>query len=87
VDGSTPVLSGFVLLLGPAPERIVNIDATGKFHIGSLAPGDYTAFAFTNLAEIEYTNPDVMQRFSASRISVTEGARQQTELKLNRTVY
>jgi hypothetical protein len=87
VDGSTPVLSGFVLLLGPGPERIVNIDATGKFHIGSLAPGDYTAFAFTNLAEIEYTNPDVMQRFSASRISVTEGARQQTELKLNRTVY
>ncbi len=87
VDGTTPVADGFVLLLGPGQERVLKIDQTGKFHAGALAPGDYTAYAFNNPTEIEYTNPDVMQRFSSSRISVTEGARQQTELKLNRTVY
>jgi hypothetical protein len=87
VDGTTPVLDGFVLLLGAGQERMLKIDPTGKFHAGALAPGEYTAYAFTNPAEIEYTNPDVMQRFSSARISVTEGARQQTELKLNRTVY
>ena len=87
VDGTTPVLDGFVLILGAGQERVLKIDVTGKFHVGALAPGEYTAYAFTNPAEIEYTNPDVMQRFSSARISVTEGARQQTELKLNRTVY
>lgn len=87
VDGSTPVLESFVLLLGPGQERTIRLDATGQFQVGSLAPGEYTAYAFTDLSEIEYTNPDVMQRFSGSRISVTEGAKQQTELKLNRTVY
>jgi hypothetical protein len=87
VDGTTPALEGFVLILGAGQERVLRIDGTGKFHVGSLAPGDYTAFAFTDLTDIEYTNPDVMQHFSAARISVTEGARQQTELKLNRTVY
>ena len=87
VDGTTPATGGFVLLLGPGPELILTLDATGRFHAGSLAPGEYTAYAFTNISEIEYTNPDVMQRFSSERISVTEGARQQTELKLNRTVY
>jgi hypothetical protein len=87
VEGTTPVLTGFVLLLGPGPERVSGIDPAGKFFFGALAPGDYTAYAFPDLSQIEYTNPDVMQRFSAARISVSEGAKQQTELKLNRTVY
>jgi Carboxypeptidase regulatory-like domain len=87
VDGSTPVLEGYVLILGAGQERMLKIDSTGKFHAGALAPGEYTAYAFNNPSEIEYSNPDVMQRFSSARISVTEGARQQTELTLNRTVY
>jgi hypothetical protein len=87
VEGATAVLEGFVLLLGPGQERTLRLDATGRFYVGGLAPGDYTAYAFTDLSEIEYANPDVMQRFSGSRISVNEGARQQTELTLNRTVY
>jgi Carboxypeptidase regulatory-like domain len=87
VDDNAPTLTGVVLLLGPGPEHIGRIDVTGKFHFGSLAPGEYTAYAFPEAQDIEYTNPDVMQRFSSVRISVTEGARQQVELKLNRTVY
>ena len=87
VDGTTAVRECFVLLLGAGQERTLRLDFSGSFHVGSLAPGEYTAYAFTDLSEIEYTNPDAMQRFSAARISVTEGARQQTELKLNRTVY
>jgi hypothetical protein len=87
VDGTTPVLEGYVLILGAGQERMLRIDQSGKFHAGALAPGEYTAYAFNNPSEIEYSNPDVMQRFSSARISVTEGARQQTELKLNRTVY
>jgi hypothetical protein len=87
VDGVAPVLTGFVLLLGPGPERVTGLDREGKFHFGALAPGEYTAYAFSDISQVEYTNTDVMQRFSGARISVTEGARQQTELKLNRTVY
>jgi hypothetical protein len=87
VEGTTAVHEAFILLLGPGQERTLRLDYSGTFHAGSLAPGEYTAYAFTDLTDIEYTNPDVMQRFSAARISVTEGARQQTELKLNRTVY
>ncbi len=87
VDGTATAATGVVLLLGPGQELTARIDAAGKFTFASLPPGDYTAYAFTDLQEIEYTNPAAMQRFSAARISVTEGARQQTELKLNRTVY
>jgi hypothetical protein len=87
VDGTTPARSSFVLLLGPGQERTQRIDATGGFRFGALPPGDYRAYAFPDLRDLEYTNPDAMQRFSSGRINVTEGARQQVELKLNRTVY
>lgn len=87
VDGTTPVTSAAVLLLGPGPARIAQLDPLGKFYFKSLAPGDYHAYAFTEVQDVEYSNPDVMQRFSSERINVTEGAKQQIELKLNRSPF
>jgi hypothetical protein len=87
VDGVTPVLNCLILLLGPGQERQGRGDPSGKFHFGALAAGEYTVYAFSELQDIEYTRPEVMQRFSGTRVSVSEGAKQQVELKLNRTVY
>ncbi len=85
VDGTGPVTSSAsILLMGPGPPRISQLDALGKFYFKSLAPGDYTAYAFPDVQDVEYYNPEAMQRFSAERINVTEGAKQQVELKLNR---
>jgi hypothetical protein len=87
VDGTVAVTNGVILLLGAGPEHITRLDPTGRFRFGSLPPGQYTAYAFPEVQDVEYTNPDVMQRFSSARISLTEGASQRVELNLNRTVY
>jgi hypothetical protein len=87
VEGSGPVTSAAVLLMGPGPARIAQLDPLGKFYFKSLAPGDYRVYAFTEVQDVEYTNPDVMQRFSSERINVTEGGKQQIELKLNRPPF
>jgi hypothetical protein len=87
LDGSSAAPGAFVLLLGAGEERIVRADPTGHVSLNSLGPGEYTAYAFSSIDDIEYANPEVMKNFSGTHISLMEGAKQQTEIKLNRTVY
>jgi hypothetical protein len=90
LEGSAPATGAFVLLLasnGSGDERTARSDSTGHVSFTALGPGEYTAYAFSDLESIEYMNPDVMKNFSGTGVTLTEGAKQQVELKLNRTVY
>ncbi len=86
-DGNTPAVNATVLLLGSAGEKLARSDYAGRFQLPALAPGDYNVYAFTNIDDVEYTNQEAMRNFSSTHVSVSEGAKQQLELKLNRTVY
>ena len=45
--------------------------ADGDFTIQNLAPGDYSVFAFDHSDELEYANPDVLERYIASAVRVS----------------
>jgi hypothetical protein len=57
---------GTVLLI---PERnpegavTIPVGATGQFQAGTLAPGNYRAFAFNRVDGLEYANPAAMQTY------------------------
>jgi hypothetical protein len=86
-DGNAPAGNVAVLLLGTGQEKLAQTDATGAFRFEALAPGEYTAYALTDLQDVEYMKPEVMGRYSGGHVSVTAGDSQRIELKLNRTVY
>lgn len=83
-----PVPSVPVLLIRIGGEAFAPIlsgstDANGKFLIGSVAPGDYMAYAMRDASDVEYRNPAVLSQYSGQRVTVTEGGKQAVELKLN----
>jgi hypothetical protein len=43
----------------------------GNFTIQNLAPGDYSVFAFDHSDELEYANPDVLQRYVAGAVHIS----------------
>ena len=41
----------------------IPVDAAGHFHMDSVPPGEYTAFAFDRTADLEYRNPEAMREY------------------------
>ncbi len=83
-----PAGNCFVLLLrsgsrSPSQDRMAVTDAEGKFMVGAVAPGEYMAYAWRNLEEIEYRNPQALTQYSGESVTVAEGAKQALALKLN----
>ncbi len=79
---------------GPAPAAILLVrdaaqhwnaraDAKGHFKIEGLPPGDYKAYAWDDLTNVEYGNPDWMQ-LHANGVSVTVEPGQTAQVKLTR---
>jgi protocatechuate 3,4-dioxygenase beta subunit len=50
----------FMPSTGPVVGSAINFGDT-PFHIGSLAPGSYSAYAFSSIDEVEYRNPTFLQ--------------------------
>ncbi len=64
-------------------EKIVRADAAGRFEFSAVAPGDYTVYAWDDVNEIEYRNPDVLQRYWGENVLVSEGGKSSVKLKWN----
>ena len=45
--------------------------ADGDFTVQNLAPGDYSVLAFDHSDDLEYANPDVLERYIASAVHVS----------------
>ncbi len=69
--------------MAPSQDKFVQTDQNGKFLITSIAPGDYSLFAFHDLSQVEYRNPLAMTQYFGATGKVTEGARLAVDLKLN----
>jgi protocatechuate 3,4-dioxygenase beta subunit len=59
-------------------------DQDGRFSIGGLSPGEYRAYAFEEIDDRAWEDPEFMKPFenNAEKISVKDNDRQTTELKL-----
>jgi hypothetical protein len=60
-------------------------DASGHFKIEGLPPGDYTAYAWDDITNVEYGNPEWMW-LHAKGVSLTIQPGQTTQAKLSRQV-
>lgn len=83
--GGEPI-PGATVLLAPAPDkrdrasnfRVTITDQTGYFAIISLAPGDYTLFAWDDIQPGEYFDPDVLKSVEGrgQNLNLLEGAQE-----------
>jgi hypothetical protein len=82
-SGGNPVLSWVMVL--PAGDqaarqpRSLMSGADGHFTVPNLAPGKYQVFAWDDAQQVEYANPDWMQR-NSSPVSVTVEAGQTSQV-------
>jgi len=71
------------------PDRfgIGSTDQHGRFTIRGVAPGGYTLYAWQDLEEGVYRDPDFLksQEASGTAVRVQEGSHQQIELKVSQT--
>jgi Carboxypeptidase regulatory-like domain len=57
-------------------------EPNGGFVLDSIAPGDYTVFAFDQADGIEYANPDVLQKYVSQSTHVTLSPNQRAKVTL-----
>ena len=67
----------------PSQNKTTVTDANGKYIVRAVAPGEYTAYAWRNIDDVEYRNPQAMAQYSGSGVTVAEGGKQTVDLKLN----
>jgi hypothetical protein len=83
IDPSAKVADRVWILLLPTadgePERTLSFG--GKFSFLSLAPGDYQAYLFKELDNIEFRNPDVLRGLKSESVHVTAGGSTTVTLK------
>jgi hypothetical protein len=77
-----PVRSGIMLLRGTI--RLANVVTEAHFKLQSLAPGDYTIYAWDDPNEVQYADPDWMRRNGGGGLAVTVAAGQNQQIKLTR---
>jgi hypothetical protein len=73
------------LYLERAGARTINVHVgpSGHFKIDSIPPGDYTIYAWDDNTNIEYANPDWMQR-NGKGVTVSVEPRQTAQVKITR---
>ena len=64
-----------------APSRNVVTDPNGHFKISTVPPGDYKVYAWDDNNNVEYANPEWMQR-NGKGVAVTVEAGQTAQVKL-----
>ena len=77
-DGQ-PATSGVMALRNG---RAVVAQATGHFKLQSVAPGDYTVYAWDDPAEVAYADTEWMRRYGGSGVAVTVTAGQSSQMRL-----
>jgi hypothetical protein len=80
-----PALSSWVMVLqnGQRP-RSAMTGADGHIKIQGLAPGDYRVYAWDDFQQIEYANPDWMQRYGGNGVAVSVQAGRTAQAALKR---
>ena len=48
-----------------------------------LSPGDYEVYAFSDLTDVEYANPDVLRKYSGQHVSLSSNQKARVNLDMN----
>jgi hypothetical protein len=95
-DESKKPASGVMVVLVPEASKrelqhlykIGRSDQNGNFAISSVPPGDYTAFAWDDLADQSYQDPEYLKKYegNGATVKLKEGESQNIQLKVIPTV-
>jgi len=81
-----PTTSWLLLLRDGRAARTVHVGADGHAKIAGLAPGDYRAYAWNDVQQVEYANPDWMQQNGRAGVPVTIAAGQTAQITLKQQI-
>ncbi len=62
-------------------QQPVQAGADGKFSLTNLTPGAYRLFAFNDISDLEYANPEALRDFTGQQ--VTLGPNEKTNVQLD----
>lgn len=82
-DGQPPARATVMVLQEGKLPRNITAGADGHFKLANLAPGDYKVYAWDDIQQVEYADPDWMQRMGGKAQSVTISPGQSAMLKLD----
>ena len=84
VKTNSPGYAGTVLVVPSAAgmETRVAPAFNGNFAVPGLAPGDYRVYAFTDVSNLEYANPEALREFSGQQITLGPNAKTTMQLDL-----
>jgi hypothetical protein len=71
-----------VMQEGRSP-RSMPVGADGHFRVANLAPGDYKVYAWDDITQVAYAEPEWMRRQGDKGQSVTVSAVQTAQVKLD----
>jgi Carboxypeptidase regulatory-like domain len=75
----------FVLLVpdsAPAEPKLVPFQVNQNFAFESLSPGTYRLWAFSNVAELEYANPDALRDYPGQQVNLGPNQKATVNLEL-----
>lgn len=64
------------------PAAVVHVNVTSGCSMNSRAPGSYKLYAFDNISDVEYANPDVMSEYDSRATQVTLGPAEEKDVEL-----
>ena len=76
--------AAIVVVGGPsAAEPEVTYSSGSSPQTVKLSPGEYQVYAFSNLQNIEYANPDVLKNYASQHVSLSPNQRATIRVELN----
>ena len=86
VEGAEVNTSAFLVMLGGAQSpRMQMVMVGSNLNLANLTPGDYTLYAFDDISDIEYGNPEALKNFEAQHVTIGPNEKATVQLKLLRT--
>ncbi len=85
VTANAQPMNGFIVLVPELPSvqpTVMPVQAGAKFKFGNLSPGSYRLYALSDIAGVEYANPEAMREFPSQQIELTAGQQAQVDMEL-----
>lgn len=85
VAGQSSDASGFIVVVPDSQTftpMVLPIQAK-SFSFSNLRPGSYRLYAFTDVSDLEYANPEALRDFTGEQLELSAGQKAEVELQLN----
>jgi len=82
-DGQPPARATVMVMQEGRSPRSMPVGADGHFRVANLAPGDYKVYAWDDITQVAYAEPEWMRRQGDKGQSVTVSAVQTAQVKLD----